>query len=303
MIRSLFFKSKLALTFALALFLTSCQQTDHDLACNLVDVTVTLSSLDITTTPLSRASDKTASEAKVTNIALIVLDNSGNTVATVAQTSTDEGFGTISIKLPVGSYTFVAVANDQNASSDITSATLATSPENVIIYSCVKSVTISGNTTQGVTLDMGKRKTSAFKVKITDTTPDDVDAIQFIISPSASSPTFLTFSPTTGLAPSTWKYEKTYAKAAYNLTTFTNKTVAYNFLLTAAETQLDVTINALSSEDPTTHQRTTLYTRTLTGVTFRQACSTTATGTFFSATSSASFLFDTTLDNNNISLD
>jgi len=300
------FSSQLSAVLLSAFFLTSCQQELQEPISepSLVDVTINLSGLDITSSEvLTRASDKSVTEAQITNIDLKVFNAEGNAVETVSQTSSDANFGSLSMKLPVGTYTFVAVANDANAASTITSSTEATAPENAIIYSCSQSETISGNTTQTVSLDMGTRKNTCFRIKITDATPSDVDAIQLIIAPTATAPTAITFSPETGFTSSSWKYEKTYTKADYSLTTFTNKNLAYCFLLPSAETQLDVTINALSAEDTQTHQRTVLYTRTLQGVTFKQATQTTATGTFFSSQSIGSLLFDTTITNSNISLD
>jgi len=73
--------------------------------------------------------------------------------------------------------------------------------------------------------------------------------------------------------------------------------ITFLFLLSSAEQQIDVTINALSTTGEV------LYTRTLEGVTFRQAYQTTATGTFFSAATAGSMMFDTTLTNEEIALD
>ena len=308
--------SKLS-TLSFLLILTSCQQDFQEPTSEptLVNVTINLSGFDIVSDPavtpvpdasasvITRSSDKSASAANVTNIDLSVFDSYGTSVATVSQTSSDSDFGSISLKLPIGTYTFVAVANGANTASTITSSTLATVPENTILYSCSQSETISGNTTQSVSLDMGTRKNACFRIKITDATPSDVDAIQFVFAPTATAPTAITFSPATGLASSTWRYERTYTKGEFNITTFTGKYLSYYFLLPSAETQLDVTINALSAEDYQTHKRTTLYTRTLPSVTFKQANQTTASGTFFSSQSTGSLLFDTAITNSTIPLD
>jgi len=299
-------RTTLALPLLFATILTSCHLDlqEPTSESSLVDVTIDLSGFDVTTSEtITRTSDKSASQANITNIDLKVFDAEGTAVETISQTSSETEFGSLSLKLPIGTYTFVAVANGANTASTITSSTEATAPENAVIYSCSQSETINGNTTQTVSLDMGTRKNACFRIKITDATPSDVDAIQLIIAPTATAPSAITFSPTTGFASSTWRYERTFTKAAFNITTFTDKFLSYYLLLPSTETQLDVTVNALSAEDSQTHQRTTLYTRTLQNVTFKQANQTTASGTFFSSQSTGSLLFDTAITNSTIPLD
>jgi len=274
----------------MAVLVASCSQSDS-LEVNLVDVRVNI--LDLT---ITRA---TATEAKVSNIALKVLDGTTE-VASVAQETGDTDFGTLSLRVPVGSYKFVAVANTKGSAATITSATEATigTAGNVAVFTAVKDVTISGNTSQTVNMEMGKRKNTIFQIKITDTTPTDVAKLQLVVSPTSTAATSLAFSPTTGFASSQSRYEQTFTKSDTNEGTFTNVgPFKLIFLLTAAQKDLDITINALSSSDEV------LYTRTLTGVTFKQGESTTATGTFFSSVESGSFSFDTAISNTDISLD
>lgn len=264
---------------------TEQQQTD------LCEVTINLSGLDFIIAPDDApASRATATEAKVASITLTAYDNQGNAAFTITQSATDEGFGTITTKIPVGTYTFVAIANDtSDATVAISSTTEATHSGTVGLglYSASKQVVISGNTSQSVQMDMGKRITSSFGVKITDPTPSEVESVQIIISPSAVKPTAYTFNPATGFAADNWRYERTISKTSSNVTTFTNKVLQGHLLLTSPEQQLDVQINVLDT------QGNVLYTRSKEGVNFRQATRTIATGTFFSASSSGSFDFDT----------
>lgn len=264
---------------------TEQQQTD------LCEVTINLSGLDFIIAPDDApASRATATEAKVAGITLTAYDSEGGVAFTISQTATDEGFGTITTKIPVGTYTFVAVAHDSSdASAAITSTTEATYSGTVglALYSASQQVVISGNTSQSVQMEMGKRITSTFGVKITDPTPAEVESVQIIISPSAVKPTAYTFNPATGFAADNWRYERTISKTSSNVTTFTNKVLQGHLLLTSPEQQLDVQINVLDT------QGNVLYTRSKEGITFRQATRTIATGTFFSASSSGSFDFDT----------
>lgn len=272
---------------------TEQQQSD------LCEVTINLSGLDFiietNDTPASRA---TAAEAKVASITLTAYNNEGRVAFTITQAATDEGFGTITTKIPVGTYTFVAVAHDaSDATTTIASTTEATYSGTMgfAVYSATKQVAVSGNTSQSVQMDMGKRITSSFGVKITDPTPSEVESIQIIVSSSAVKPTAYSFNPATGFAADNWRYERIVSKTSSNVTTFTNKVLQGHLLLTSAEEQLDVQINVLDADGRV------LYSRSKEGVTFRQATRTIATGTFFSASSTGSFIFDTE-DNTSVNI-
>lgn len=284
-----------------AIILVSCKDDNAIVEEKLVDVTVHLTSdggLELTHEPISRASDKSPADAHMTNIDLKVFDNSGNVKKTISQVSTDQNFGTINCRIPAGTYQFVVVANSRSTAANISSATSATLPVvGGAVYSKVQSVTLSGNTSQTVNIEMGPRKNTTFRVKITDETPSNVEKLQLIVSPAKTAAASLTFNPATGFETTQKKYEVEVLKTQTPNGTFTNVLLSVNFMLTAATEQLDVTVNALSSSDQV------LFTRTLTGVSLKQGEYTTATGTFFSALASGSFLFDTTMPDNPISLD
>lgn len=272
---------------------TEQQQSD------LCEVTINLSGLDFiietNDTPASRA---TAADAGVAGITLTAYNSEGRVAFTITQAATDEGFGTITTKIPVGTYTFVAVAHDaSDATTTITSALEATYSGTMGfgVYSASQQVVVSGNASQSVQMDMGKRITSSFGVKITDPTPSEVESIQIIVSPSAVKPTAYSFNPATGFAADNWRYERIVSKTALNRTTFTNSIIQDHVLLTSAEEQLDVQINALDADN------NVLYSRSKEGVTFRKATRTIATGTFFSASSTGSFIFDTE-DNTSVNI-
>lgn len=276
------------------LLLTSCKKMT--LKTNYVDVCVKLNDLVITNEDPETKS--TATEAKVSNIVLKVFDGA-TAIDSVLQVSNDSDFGTLSLRLPVGSYSFVAVANTRNTPATITSTSVANidTANNVAVYTAVQDVTIAGNTTQTVNINMGKRKNTIFQICFADAMPANVAKIKTIASPLSTLATSLDFSPITGLASSQCRYEYTFLRSDANDGTLTNKTLKLIFLLTAAEQNLDITINALSATDEI------LYTRTLTGVTLKQGQSTTATGTLFSPVVSGGFIFDTDIPNTDISLD
>lgn len=291
----------LLLSSSLSLSLQSCTSSlDEPAPSQLTDVTITFSDLDITLTPDNTPTRATATEAKVASVILSVFDSSGNQVFTTTQSSTDASFGTISSRIPVGDYTFTALAvADTQADVAITNKTAATfsavPPRET--FSTSQEVGITGNTSQSVTMTFGKRITTSLYVKVTDATPAEVQKMQVIVSPSATKPSAYSINPSTGLAADTWRYERTVEKSE-TVTTFTDQYVAIMFFLTSATEQLDFTVNMLSATDEV------LFTRTKTGVTFNKSAKTFATGTFFSSQSAATFDFDATDgQSTNIALD
>lgn len=261
------------------------------------EVTITIGGLDVTTAPITRA---TAADAKVTHITLTAFDANGTEAFTLTQTSADAGFGTLTAKVPVGEYTFVAVAHkspEGAPAATITSLTQAsvTGYTDLLTYSRAQAVSVSGNASQSVTLNMGRRKSAALTLTITDPTPTAVEALQMIISPTATIlPDAVTFDPATGFATSTWRYERTITK---DNGTFTGTTYGLPILLADTEQQLDVTFNALDA------QGNVLYTRTKPSLLFQQAAYTKVSGTFFSSATSGAFDFNTSIDNIPVSLD
>lgn len=261
------------------------------------EVTITIGGLDVTTEPMTRA---TAADAKVTHITLTAFDANGTEAFTLTQTSADTDFGTLTAKVPVGEYTFVAVAHkspEGAPAATITSLTQAnvTGYTDLLTYTCAQDVSVSGNASQSVNLSMGRRKNATLTLKITDPTPAEVTTLQMIVSPTATAlPDAVTFNPATGFATSTWRYERTITK---DNGTFTGTTYGLPILLADTEQLLDVIFNALDAGG------NVLYTRTKTGLLFQQAAYTKVSGTFFSSATSGAFDFDTSIDNIPVSLD
>ena len=297
---------------AVLILLPSCKNTNSPENNQYVDVTIALSGIDIQITPENAprhapmASDKNASQAKVKRIALSIYDATTDTlVKSFTETNTDSNFGQdTTLRLRAGSYKFVAVAHGVAATSDPV-ATINTVSEvsfgSMLVanptYTTVQNVTISGNTTQTVTIDMGTRKNATFAVKITDDTPSDVAGIELIVSPTSTAYTDLKVAPSTGFAAAQWKYSKSFTLVGCNITSLTNQTFNVPLMLTAVSQQLDVTINVFDSSNAT------IYTRTLENVTLQQGHKTLASGTFFSPEATIGLNFDITEITDNISLD
>lgn len=284
--------------------LSACSSESNSVDDNvLVPVQVTFSGLDVSVVPdgsrgsVTRA---TASEAKVDRIAFKVFDASGKNVyySVVKEDPKAEDFGMVKCLLHVGTYKFVAVAHKaktaESKAAVITSPTEATLGEANVpscLYSKVTDVTVSGNTTQDVTIAFGKRITSSFDLNVTDAYPDEIETVELILNPLIDkTEKEYVFNPTTGLAESALTYNASFNRKSFSVTSFTGKTLSISLFLTAEEQKMNVTINMKNSDG------TILYTRTLKDVTFRQRSSTIAKGTFFSSQVSGSFTFDTTDD-------
>lgn len=312
-LRSLFATNKCRIfaLLALALLLSSCHDSFSENQTNepeqLHDVTVSLAGINISKESYTRASDKSATEAGVKRIALSVFDLNGTLITSVTQDQHADAanFGQpMTFRLPVGSYKFVAVAHGASSASipvatinSVTEYSRSTERVSNPTYSTVQDVTVSGNTTQSVIINMGTRKNASFGAWFTDANPSDVKKIQLIVAPESAAYTDLKVNPSTGYAASQWKYTKTYDMVAENIPGTRNGIFNVPLMLTATTQTLDVTINALSETDEV------LYTRTLPNVTFQQGHRVLAKGTFFSPEATGSFTFDITEINDTISLD
>ena len=283
--------------------LSACSSESNSVDENvLVPVQVTFSGLDVSVVPdgsrgsVTRA---TASEAKVDRIAFTVFNAKDEKVYSVVNENPKaDDFGKVKCLLHIGTYKFVAVAHKaktaESKAAVITSPTVATLGETNIpscVYSKVTNVTVSGNTTQSVNIEFGKRITSSFELNVTDDYPDEIENVEIILNPSkdqAVNP--YAFNPSTGCAASAFTYNASFNRKSFSVKSFTGKTLSISLFLTSDEQKMNVTINMKNSDG------ITLYTRTLNDVTFRQHTSTIAKGTFFSSQVSGSFTFDTTDD-------
>lgn len=302
---------RLFILVAIAAILFSCKTTNQPNNGKMVDVTISFAGIDVQVTPedapsrLPAASDKGVTDAKVKRIALSVFDLNGVLIKSAKQNKNADAtdFGTITMRIPIGGYVFVAVADTSTSTADV--ATINSVSEVSFgsaqvcnpTYTALQIVNIEGNTTQNVTVDMGTRKNATFAAQFKDDNPSDVTKIQIIISPDSTAYSDLKVNPSTGLAAAQWKYERTFDLTALQVTTVKNKNFNLPLMLTSEIQIIDVTINALSATDKI------LYTRTIGNVPFEQAHKTVATGTFFSPEVTTSFSFDITEETYDISLD
>lgn len=297
--------TKALLLLSLAALFSCSSDEDATTATELepTTVNVTFTGLDISITPDQKANSPlrvSATKAGVTRIAFKVFDATGKEVYSEDKNvGSDNDFDHVVCPLHVGKYTFVAVAHKSKL-LDSPVATVTSADESLLtesyvpkfVFAKTMDVTVAGNTTQNVTMEFGKRITTSFNLKVKDDYPDEVTKVRLTANsskPKATTP--FAFSPATGFAPSDLSYTNTIIRAE-NLSSFTGKDIGLNFFLTSDEQKMDIVINMLNDADEV------LYTRTLSNLTFRRHSTTRATGTFFTASVTTTFDFDTEDDTN-----
>lgn len=263
-----------------------------------VPVEVTFTGFDVSVlleAPKKVRSRATADSAKVSRIAFKVFEiPSGKEVFSTKKSKGTDGddFNRVTCHLPIGGYTFVAVAHraktTESLAANIVSATEATISEKTLpkeVYATVvDKVYVDNNTTTDVAINFGKRVTSSFFLNITDAFPATVKKLEIVLNSSpdvASAP--YTLNPTTGLSPKVQTYQAEIDRPDDGNFSFP---IRFQILLASAEQTMNVDINM---KDETGE---VLYTRTLQNVSFKQHRVTEAKGTFFSSDVTGSFDFD-----------
>lgn len=297
--------TKALLLLSLAALFSCSSDEDATTATELepTTVNVTFTGLDISITPDQKANSPlrvSATKAGVTRIAFKVFDATGKEVYSEDKNvGSDNDFDHVVCPLHVGKYTFVAVAHKSKL-LDSPVATVTSADESLLtesyvpkfVFAKTMDVTVAGNTTQNVTMEFGKRITTSFNLKVKDDYPDEVTKVRLTANsskPKATTP--FAFSPATGFAPSDLSYTNTIIRAE-NLSSFTGKDIGLNFFLTSDEQKMDIVIDMLNDANEV------LYTRTLSDLTFHRHSTTRATGTFFTASVTTTFDFDTEDDTN-----
>lgn len=304
-------KPPFAIFLSSLLVLLSCTQQEESLLITdsaestqpqeLYDVSLTFSSSDftITTQEIHTRAASTEIPEHINRLSLKVFDGNDQEAAALSQTreslAAGETFGTLSVKLPAGTYTFVAILHEvpsgktELAPATITSTTLATLPSSRIYdtYCCVQQEAITAAADQNLTLALGTRINATFWLETLDAVPADIRSIFMAINPDATkAPSNPTFNPTTGLATDRWQYE-------VNLTATTGQTFdrGFSVLLTEDPQTSSVELSPVN----TLNKKDSQYQRTLTGVTLKRNHQTRAQGYLFKLGVSLGFTLDTSL--------
>ena len=242
----------------------------------------------------TRASDKTPTEAGVNRIALSVFNSEGELVfETTKNESVDvDDFDQISCALRPGDYSFVVVAHQANgnenaaAISAMDKATITTA-KLLKTFAVNQSVTILADQTNNVTIDLGKRVSSQFMLKLMDEQPAEVASCEIILNPSVSASTDFVFNPSTGFASDSYRYKNEFLRSNMKGETFKEKSLSVHCLVTENPQNVNVTINMKDASG------NVVKSLTLTDVPMAPHRITRATGNFFGSSTKTNFLFDT----------
>lgn len=267
---------------------------------DLVPVEITFGGLDVSVlpeSPMNVKSRATTTEAGVTRIALKVFDAHTEKFVTSVEKikENDADFDPAKLKLPVGEYKLLAVAHEaSDVSSPVayieTVRTMLLNESKVprAFYVVGVLVVVKDNASQSITINFGKRKSSTFIMKPTDTYPTDVKKVQVEVNPGHTTAT----NPIKFVAAGFTKEELTYVNTVTlpENGSFDGQEIKTNVLLptTSVEQKLNVTIKMLGADDKV------LYTRTLNNVPFKMGRDTRAEGNFFDSSVTGSFNFDIT---------
>lgn len=151
---------------------------------NSVKVTFRLTGFDMTDfTTQSRASHPISELC--THIDVAAYSSDGTRVTKVAQKSTNEGFGTVTLTLPTGKYRIVALAHSCTGSATTTDVNKITFPNNKVtdtFYYC-SDIDVTAATQKDIEMH---RAVAAFCLVVKAKTPETVKQMKFLYTGGSS---------------------------------------------------------------------------------------------------------------------
>ena len=196
--------------------------------------------------------------------------------------STATDFGEFSCTLPLGTYTMVVIARDDNSGDafTLTSATEAsyTSERVRETFTATQAVTVSSTAAQDLSMTLD-RVVTELRIQSTDTRPSGVSKIRTTFGAGSKS-----FNPSSGLAVGNSGFATTNTPSAdvgaiVRISSFT-------FLATDEQT-MDVTIQVLDASD------NVLFTKVISDVPFKRNRRTLLRGPLFTSAATAAFTIET----------
>ncbi len=142
------------------------------------------------------------------DVAIFPANSTNTKVYRYHQVATEDGFGSLSVQLPVGSYMLIAIASKAEAEINIESTKVATFPSDRVTdmaYTYQELDVTNSTNTANCAL---KRSLSCFKLQSTDDAYDDLGSLKITIEGKWGN----AFDPTTGygIANGTKTYTKTW---------------------------------------------------------------------------------------------
>ena len=226
-------------------------------------------------------------------IAFAVIDSGGEIVYSAQQTAGSDGFGAVSFELTEGEYTFVAEAHILSGPASISVSggkAIATISGSAVYETYAASEPVEVTAGEDVDLQMTlSRITAQLSLVTKDNQPEEVAKLQFFIG-DALKPAYGAFS--IDLASGTMAdfgvnghLAREWGRGTSNVGNPTTQSCA--LLLAAEEQSLPVKIVALDASGEV------LRSHFIPSVPFKQNCTTTIAGEFYSTPAASSFQFDT----------
>ena len=257
--------------FLAAAFLAACSSEDESVLNGSpveekTEVTLTFSPYDIS--PMTRSA---TSIAGIVNHLDVWIYESGTEFTAVHQTSSDNGFGSLSVTLDkTKTYTIYAVAHKADGAATLSDAVISF-PDDKVTHSMYYTTTFSPATTTSLSCLM-TRIVADFRLDITDDIPASVVKFRFTIAG-----VFDRWNVSTG---GTHSLDRT------SIINYNGSSAIFNVyaITTDAQTLHTITVDALDENDAV------VQTRTFADVPLRNGYKTNYRGTFFiDATFSSSF--------------
>ena len=259
-------KVKNVFFMAAAILLSSCEKailSDDEIAENEIEkVTLTFSPVTVTTEAMMRTA--TDISTIITHLDVWIVE--GDNVTEVHQSSTDSGFGTMTVELnKTKTYTMYAIGHKANGPATLTNGVIAF-PEEKVTHSFFGTVNFSPATTTEIECNMN-RIVGMFRFETTDAVPDEVTKFRFLIPQTFTR----------------WNISG-YGANAIDRTSDVNLTsrrddgsAAFTLYIigSSTETNYDITVQALDSQDAIVQQRL------FNDVPIKNNWKTTLAGTFF----------------------
>ena len=247
--------------------LTACT-SDEQISVTKEDTTVTLAFEGIKFDMQPMGTRATIAES-ASRLDVWVYEN-GSEMEAVHQTSSDSGFGTVSLTLNnTKTYTIYALAHKATAACTLADGVISF-PDDKPKESFFYTTTFSPATTTSINAEMN-RITGKFTLQTTDAVPDDVDHVQFVIRNTALR----------------YGVDGTLSNITDRTVDFPNITrkadgtcsFSFNILASDAVADFEITATAYASDN------SVIETKTFTSVPIRNSYRTTLTGAFFTTES------------------
>ena len=281
---------------AIACILPACSVKEQRPCCP-AQVVVSFSGFQVCTdashSRFVRTKAASADSAGVERIAFAVIDSDGEIVYSAQQNRGSEGFGAVSFSLTEGEYTFAAEANILSAVATISvcgGKAIASTSGSEIYETFAASEQVEVTAGEDLNLQMTLSRISAQLSLVTkDNQPSGVAKLQFFIGDTLK-PAYTAFS--IDLATGTmagFGEEGHLAREWSRTSSHAGKptTQSCSLLLAAEEQSLPVKIVALDASGAV------LRSHFIPSVPFKQNCTTTITGEFYSTPAASLFQFDT----------